>query len=493
MAGDQLAIWNQVSVGSNAPIPSTHLTIFVPPALGAFILANLKSPQGESPQLRPVTPSQPHSSSVLTASRPFHLDLPVIYPEHEDLIMDNARQAAATGFIRPESIPLLAITDESFYRGKLSWTLRFPVPAPDPSGSARRFSSTVTFQQDPHSAEALEGALRLASPFSYGNEASHVLFNCPFLRLPDLSTLRPGPRIESYETPTPPEAAVIEWLNNRAPRLIPSRHRTYIPVPFGLVDYFNSHIHLPQVAMLIASHQCHNEAATAEARKHKRNYSPTDFLRVIPADTVMSGNLLPPPPSPSPTPENLPRTALAPSQPNLHPRPSQASTIAQPAPSSHLAPTRPQHLPPTGPCSDPKRPRIPGTDSAPSTSHPGPMPSSLDSTRPVGSSAPSSHRSSRGPYTKGKDAATGMAYTFKGKGSDKGFTGKDTYSSSWPPLTPGPPKVLPKILQGAVIKVPPKAQKKASFKEKVSLHLPFLHLPPIFRPLDLPADHKFPQ
>ena len=118
--------------------------------------------------------------------------------------------------------------------------------------------------------------------------------------------------------------------------------------------------------MLIASHQCHNEAATAEARKHKRNYSPTDFLRVIPADTVMSGNLLPPPPSPSPTPENLPRTALAPSQPNLHPRPSQASTIAQPAPSSHLAPTRPQHLPPTGPCSDPKRPRIPGTDSAPS-------------------------------------------------------------------------------------------------------------------------------
>ena len=198
MAGDQLAIWNQVSVGSNASIPSTHLTIFVPPALGAFILANLKSPlQGESPQLRPVTPSQPHSSSVLTASRPFHLDLSVIYPEHEDLIMDNARQAAATGFIRPESIPLLAITHESFYRGKLSWTLRFPVPAPDPFSSARRFSSTVTFQQSSHSAEALEGALRLASPFSYGNEASYVLFNCPFLRLPDLSTLRPGLRIDT--------------------------------------------------------------------------------------------------------------------------------------------------------------------------------------------------------------------------------------------------------------------------------------------------------
>ena len=116
MAGDQLAIWNQVNVNSNEPIPSTHLTIFVPPSLGAFILANLKSPKGDPPQLRPVIPSQPHSSSVLTPSRPFHLDLPPIFPENEDLIMDNARQAAAAGFIRPESIPLLALTDESFYR-----------------------------------------------------------------------------------------------------------------------------------------------------------------------------------------------------------------------------------------------------------------------------------------------------------------------------------------------------------------------------------------
>ena len=339
----------------------------------------------------------------------------------------------------------------------------------------------------PHSAEALEGALRLASPFSYGNEASHVLFNCPFLRLPDLSTLRPGPRIESYETPTPPEAAVIDWLNNRAPRLIPSRHRAYIPVPFGLVDYFNSHIHLPQVAMLIASHQCHNEAATAEARKHKRNYSPTDFLRVIPADTVMSGSLLPHP-SPSPTPENLPRTALAPSQPNLHPRPSQASTIAQPAPSSHLAPTRPQHLPPTGPCSDPKRPRIP--DSAPSTSHPGPMPSSLDSTRPVGSSAPSSHRSNRGPYTKGKDAATGMAYTFKGKGSDKGFTGKDTFASSWPPSTPGPPKGFAKNSPWGSPKGAAKGSEKGKFQGK-GFAPPTVFAPPAN--FSLLADHKFPQ
>ena len=333
--GDQLAVWNQVNVNSNEPIPSTHLTIFVPPALGAFILANLKSPKGDPPQIRPIIPSQPHLSSVLTASRPFHLDLPLIFPANEDLIMDNARQAASAGFIRPESIPLLALTDESFYHGKLSWTLRFPVPPPDTSGSVRRFSSTVTFRQGPHSAEALDGALRLATSFSYNNDASHVLFNSPFLRLPDLSVLRP-PRIDSYETPSPPEHAVQEWLNNRAPRLIPSRYREYSPVPLGLVDYFNSNIHLPQVGMLIATHQCNNEDATAEARKHKRDFAPTAFLRIIPAGTVMSGNRLPDLPSASPTPETLPRTALAPSPSII---PSQARSVVAVYVTSSTTPT----------------------------------------------------------------------------------------------------------------------------------------------------------
>ena len=463
MAGDQLAIWNQVNVRSNEPIPSTHLTIFVPPALGAFILANLKPPKGDPPQLRPVIPSQPNSSSVLTASRPFHLDLPLIFPENEDLIMDNARQAAAAGFIRPESIPLLALTDESFYHGKLSWTLRFPVPPPDTSGSARRFSSTVTFQQGPHSAEALDGALRLATPFSYTNDASHVLFNSPFLRLPDLSVLRP-PRIDSYETPSPPEPAVQDWLNNRAPRLIPSRHREYTPVPLGLVDYFNSNIHLPQVGMLIATHQCHNEEATAEARRHKRNWSPTAFLRIVPADTVMSGNRLPDLSSTSPTPETLPRTALAPPPSIIPPRPSQPSAApAQPPHSSQSASTRSQHLPPTGPCSDPKRPRIPSKGSAPSGGHPGYMSQFADNTRPVGSSASSTDRSGRGPY-------------HKGKGANKGtFKGKDRFPSDWPPLNPGPSKGFSKNSP-----VTPKGSAKGPDKGKS--HGKGIAPPPVFAP-----------
>ena len=275
-------------------------------------------------------------------------------------------------------------------------------------------------------------------------------FNSPFLRLPDLSVLRP-PRIDSYETPSPPEPAVQDWLNNRAPRLIPSRHRAYIPVPLGLVDYFNSNIHLPQVGMLIATHQCHNEDATAEARKHKRDFSPTAFLRIIPADTVMSGNRLPDIPSTSPTPETLPRTALAPSPSIIPPRPSQPSAVsAQPPHSSQSASTRPQHPPPTGPCSDPKRPRIPSKGSAPSGSHSGYMSQFPDNTRPVGSSASSADRSGRGPY-------------HKGKGADKGtFKGKDKFPSDWPPLNPGPPKGSSKNSPG----VTPKGSAKGPDKGK---------------------------
>ena len=232
--------------------------------------------------------------------------------------------------------------------------------------------------------------------------------------------LRP-PRIESYETPSPPEPAVQDWLNNRAPRLIPSRHREYTPVPLGLVDYFNTNIHLPQVAMLIATHTCHNEDATADARRHKREFSPTTFLRVPPADTVMSGTRLPDPPSISPTPETLPRTALA---------------------------SSPSIIPP----------------------------------RPL-----SSDRSSRGPYTKGKDAATGMAYTVKGKGADKGtFKGKDNFSSDRPPPTPGPPKGSSKNSPGVTFKGSAKGPEKGKPHGKgiapPAVFAPPANLPPPGRP-----------
>ena len=137
-----------------------------------------------------------------------------------------------------------------------------------------------------------------------------------------------------------------------------------------------------------------------EARKHKRDFAPTAFLRVTPTGTVMPGNRLPDLPSASPTPETLPPTALAP--PPSAPNPRPAPPPAQPSHSSQSASTRPQHPRPFAPSSDSKRPRIPGKGSTSSSSHSGYMSHCTDNTRPVGYAVPPAERTGRGPYHKGK-------------------------------------------------------------------------------------------
>ena len=119
--------------------------------------------------------------------------------------------AAAAGYVTSESIPLLALTDEGFYHRKLHWTLRFPMPPPTLPPLLADSPPPLPPDKVPilRSAEALEGALRLAALFCYGNDATHVLFNSPFLRLSDLSVLR-SLRIPPLQDPTPPEHSVVE-------------------------------------------------------------------------------------------------------------------------------------------------------------------------------------------------------------------------------------------------------------------------------------------
>ena len=217
--------------------------------------------------------------------------------------------------------------------------------------------------------------------------------------------------------------------------------------------------------MLIETHQCNNEDATTEARKHKRDFAPTAFLRIIPAGTVMTGNRLPDLPSTSPTPETLPHTALAPPPSIIPPRPAPPSaSFTQPSHSSQSGSTCPQHPPPSGPSSDSKRPRIPGKGSAPSGSTSGYMSHFTDNTRPVGSAVSPTERTGRGPY-------------HKGKGADKGsFKGKDKFPSDWPPLNPGYPKGFSKSFFGGI----PKGYAKGPDKGKS--HGKGIAPPPVFAP-----------
>ena len=397
-----------------------------------------------SPTLRP--PLGTHRNSVQPALPNPRSHGSLLLPNFSSLTYLSSFQRTRTlSWIVRDKLPLMATSGQRQFH-----SLPLPMKASTMVNSTGHFASPCRlrkplppnadfpplslFDKD-HSAEALEGALRLAAPFSYASAGTHVLSNSPFLRLPDFASVLRPPRVDPHEDPVPPEPSVTEWLHNRAPRLIPSRFRQYSPVPRGLVDFFNSNIQLVQVATLIHSHLCNDEAATAEARRHKRDFPAHVFLRLTSPNTSALGSHLPYIPSVSPTPENLPRTALA-SPPTLHasrPGPS-------PAQSSQASSARPQHPLPFSTSSDSKRPRLPGKGTS-SGSNTGYMSQFSDSHRfPVGYAPPPSERAARGPYHSPLDKGKGTR-----KGTDKSnFKGKDKSHSDWPPLDQGPHKGLHK-------------------------------------------------
>ena len=101
IAGDQLCQWN--TIASNAIIPSTHLTLFLPPSLGAYVMANHQSHRDFKPQPSSSTNDIP----TFTVQQWLHFPLPeVLSNQVEHLNM--ARYAAADGYITPAAIPFLS-------------------------------------------------------------------------------------------------------------------------------------------------------------------------------------------------------------------------------------------------------------------------------------------------------------------------------------------------------------------------------------------------
>ena len=230
---------------------------------------------------------------------------------------------------------------------------------------ARRFSSTVTFRQSLH-AEALKGALRLAASFSYLNDATYVLFNSPFLRLPNLSVLT--------EDSIPPK-----WLNN-CTASHPSRYCQYSSVLRDLVDFFNSKHLLGPGSYSHPKPSLWRWVSLCWSMETQTWNIPHAFLRLTPTGTAALKSRLPDLPSTSSTPETLPHTALAPS---IVPTPCPAPLPAQ---SSHAFSVRLQHFPSFSTSSDSKRSRLPGKSTF-SGSRTGCMSHFSDSTRPLATSS----------------------------------------------------------------------------------------------------------
>ena len=198
LAGDQLCHW--YTLPPDSVLKATHLVVFLPPCLGAFVLSNHSS---HSPAFFKYPPPELQTNEGLTAcvKQVANYPLPSILVNQEDKL-SSARKSAADGYLSSYTIPLLAEPETLAQHAKLNWVLRFPLPPPNQM-STRRFSSTPSYNHGPRTPQALDGALRFASSFTYDTPPVLTSSTSSFLQLPDPVTkfgeahLRCGP--SSYQ------------------------------------------------------------------------------------------------------------------------------------------------------------------------------------------------------------------------------------------------------------------------------------------------------
>ena len=165
-------------------LPATHLSLFLPPPLGAFVLANHQSHE----EFKSTPASATQATPTFSVQQHLQFPLPQVFSNQGELL-SLAGQSAADGYLSSEAILFLGHSNQPITLKKVRWALRFPLPPPSKDPTARRFSSTPAFRQGPRSGEALEGAIRVAAPLSYVNEASVYLSDSHFLKLPDYKGL----------------------------------------------------------------------------------------------------------------------------------------------------------------------------------------------------------------------------------------------------------------------------------------------------------------
>ena len=250
------------------------LVVFLPPALGAYVLSqhrtkvssSLSSADDASMQDEPHT-LRINQSSLLTPPA-------VINYQAEQIA--NARRRAAEGSLAPYTIPLLANTQTRSSKNRVTWTLKFTLPAPADEGTTRRFSA-VPRGYGPSGAPALEGAVRYAYPFDYQHEATTLLPNSDFLSLPDHVTQYGPVRAQTLGLYIPD--SIRAWLLSGAPRIYDRKDlelpgNRQIALPSILTRYFCSELTIHQFEALLNARQAEDDkeldVAATECRRMKR-------------------------------------------------------------------------------------------------------------------------------------------------------------------------------------------------------------------------------
>ena len=133
---------------------------------------------------------------------------------HPQAAIEAAREQAILGHVPAHLIPALASPNTDIINRKITWTLRFPLPASaegDPQ--THRFADLALHASGHRSAAALRNALQLATTTA---PPDHEPSNARFIRLPDPTK---GHKNAIQNPAAPPSDAIIRWLREGAPRV----------------------------------------------------------------------------------------------------------------------------------------------------------------------------------------------------------------------------------------------------------------------------------
>ena len=124
----------------------THLVVFLPPALGAYVLSRHRTKVSSSLSSADDISMQdgPHTLRINQSA----LLTPPAVLKHQAKQITNARSRAAEGSLAPYTIPLLANTQVRSSKNRVAWTLKFTLPTPAEKSTTRRFSAVPSTSID---------------------------------------------------------------------------------------------------------------------------------------------------------------------------------------------------------------------------------------------------------------------------------------------------------------------------------------------------------
>eukprot|EP00434_Breviolum_minutum_P044361 symbB.v1.2.039612.t1/scaffold6681.1/size16222/1 len=418
LLGNQICHWTTGSAETCMKV--THLVVFLPPALGAYVLSQHRTKVSSSLSSADDVSmlDEPHTLRINQSS----LLTPPAVIKHQAEQIANARRRAAEGSLAPYTIPLLANTQTRSSKNRVTWTLKFTLPTPAEAGTTRRFSA-VPRGYGPSGAHALEGAVRYAYPFDYQHEATTLLPNSDFLSLPDHVTQYGPVRAQTLGLHIP--ESIKAWLLSGAPRIYDRRDlelpgNRQIALPSILMRYFCSELTIQQFEDLLRGKQAENDKALDVAATECRMKRPKQTLARLPHPAASSTSTSAPL-APAPlgnTPPRIPDTERSRTPPPDRPRP-----IGMP-------PGPPVPAPPATTAAAPAPPPPPrtvyaGFDRGPVTSNPTPDTMGKGKGPAKGSKGDDSTRDQDTPFftvapQKGQDFAPKGGKKGKNKGKDKG-------------------------------------------------------------------------